>query len=307
MEKTYIKCSYSEKDEAKALGAKWDTSKKQWYFHPELVRRELFCRWLPDDNVSDEDDEVNDVLDDDSEANSLADFVEADPEESDNNIDGDSDSDVYNGSKGVNKRTLAQLLKDEETDDEEFSISRRISFREQKVDKEEEEDIDGDCDESDEGGGGNTLWCSVCGEDIHTDSFSAKQQKVDEDEERFCLRHTGTSGYGRSYKRPQGVRKLTNGSPPLTLRLTSPLSTKKHVVKELVVIDSESDESESNLDIPSSVRKKRSRIIEDGDDTDEDMSLLTKKKEAFRNSKAHNEIKVSEQEPEGEAEWDENS
>jgi len=42
--KIYINCPYSDKDEAKSLGAKWDMKEKKWYITPEL--QDLFERWL---------------------------------------------------------------------------------------------------------------------------------------------------------------------------------------------------------------------------------------------------------------------
>lgn len=41
----YIYCRYDEKDECKALGAKWDFIKKQWYI-PEGIDNTLFNKWL---------------------------------------------------------------------------------------------------------------------------------------------------------------------------------------------------------------------------------------------------------------------
>lgn len=46
MEKTYIAVDYVEKDEAKALGAKWDSDRRSWYI-PEGVDPRPFDRWLP--------------------------------------------------------------------------------------------------------------------------------------------------------------------------------------------------------------------------------------------------------------------
>ncbi|KAH9259247.1 hypothetical protein BASA81_002290 [Batrachochytrium salamandrivorans] len=39
------------------------------------------------------------------------------------------------------------------------------------------------------------LFCSLCNTTKHVDSFSAKQKKITSDEARFCLAHTGASGY----------------------------------------------------------------------------------------------------------------
>jgi len=42
--KTYLNVPYAQKDEAKALGAKWDASKKKWYA-PGSLDISLFERW----------------------------------------------------------------------------------------------------------------------------------------------------------------------------------------------------------------------------------------------------------------------
>ncbi|MCF7986977.1 MAG: DUF5710 domain-containing protein [Methylovulum sp.] len=44
MSKTYINVPYAEKDDAKALGAKWDATQKKWYV-PEDKDRTLFGKW----------------------------------------------------------------------------------------------------------------------------------------------------------------------------------------------------------------------------------------------------------------------
>ena len=44
--RTYIHCPYSEKDAAKALGAKWDPQRRQW-FVPVGVPVAPFSRWIP--------------------------------------------------------------------------------------------------------------------------------------------------------------------------------------------------------------------------------------------------------------------
>ena len=42
--KTYLNVPYAQKDTAKALGAKWDPSKKQWYV-PADIDITLFVKW----------------------------------------------------------------------------------------------------------------------------------------------------------------------------------------------------------------------------------------------------------------------
>jgi len=42
---TILNVPYAEKDEAKKLGAKWDSTRKKWYV-PQGVNPEPFSRWL---------------------------------------------------------------------------------------------------------------------------------------------------------------------------------------------------------------------------------------------------------------------
>jgi hypothetical protein len=43
----YLNVPFSEKDEAKALGARWDPTTKKWYIDTRQVAAEGFARWLP--------------------------------------------------------------------------------------------------------------------------------------------------------------------------------------------------------------------------------------------------------------------
>jgi hypothetical protein len=57
-EKIYLNVPFEEKDQVKALGAKWDWDEKKWYFTDEN-KRDLFLPWLPKpslnlDDLSDE-------------------------------------------------------------------------------------------------------------------------------------------------------------------------------------------------------------------------------------------------------------
>ena len=45
--KVFLKVPFSEKDRAKALGARWDAAQKKWYVPPG-VDVSLFGAWLPD-------------------------------------------------------------------------------------------------------------------------------------------------------------------------------------------------------------------------------------------------------------------
>jgi hypothetical protein len=52
----YLSCPYSEKDECKELGGRWDNIERKW-FVPEDADRDDFKQWWPG-NVSD----INDFL-----------------------------------------------------------------------------------------------------------------------------------------------------------------------------------------------------------------------------------------------------
>jgi hypothetical protein len=54
-EKTWLNVPYKEKDEAKALGAKWDKQEKRW-FAPEGTDLSQLQPWLPVENVRREED-----------------------------------------------------------------------------------------------------------------------------------------------------------------------------------------------------------------------------------------------------------
>jgi hypothetical protein len=45
--KVFLKVPFAEKDQAKALGARWDATQKKWYV-PSGVDVNLFGCWLPD-------------------------------------------------------------------------------------------------------------------------------------------------------------------------------------------------------------------------------------------------------------------
>ena len=45
-ERIYLTVAYAEKDQAKALGARWDALVRRW-FVPEGLAVESFNRWLP--------------------------------------------------------------------------------------------------------------------------------------------------------------------------------------------------------------------------------------------------------------------
>ena len=48
--KTYLTVPYAEKDAAKALGAKWDATKKKWYA-PANTELSSFSKWQIDSTV----------------------------------------------------------------------------------------------------------------------------------------------------------------------------------------------------------------------------------------------------------------
>lgn len=52
--KTYLNVPYAQKDQAKALGARWDATQKKWYIPPGKDRA-VFSQWPLADAVSDRD------------------------------------------------------------------------------------------------------------------------------------------------------------------------------------------------------------------------------------------------------------
>jgi len=49
--KIYLNVPYVEKDEAKALGARWDATKKKWYV-PNTIEISAFAKWQSETNTS---------------------------------------------------------------------------------------------------------------------------------------------------------------------------------------------------------------------------------------------------------------
>ena len=47
-ERVYLDCPYQEKDQAKALGARWDGTRKKWYVDGQVIKSKLdeFSKWL---------------------------------------------------------------------------------------------------------------------------------------------------------------------------------------------------------------------------------------------------------------------
>ena len=43
---TFLNVPYAEKDEARALGARWNPGKKRWYV-PSGVALDAFAKWMP--------------------------------------------------------------------------------------------------------------------------------------------------------------------------------------------------------------------------------------------------------------------
>lgn len=44
--KTYLKVPFSEKDEARKLGAKWDSARKTWFVE-NVENLASFLKWIP--------------------------------------------------------------------------------------------------------------------------------------------------------------------------------------------------------------------------------------------------------------------
>lgn len=50
--RVYLKVPFSEKDEAKSLGAKWDVEKKLWYIYGNLTESPAFSKWRISEDVT---------------------------------------------------------------------------------------------------------------------------------------------------------------------------------------------------------------------------------------------------------------
>ena len=50
-ERFYLDCPFSDKDEAKSLGAFWDSDVRKWYV-PDNVSKDLFEKWFPGANTA---------------------------------------------------------------------------------------------------------------------------------------------------------------------------------------------------------------------------------------------------------------
>ena len=48
----FLNVPYAEKDEARALGARWNPGKKRWYV-PNGVAVEAFAKWMPEGGAAD--------------------------------------------------------------------------------------------------------------------------------------------------------------------------------------------------------------------------------------------------------------
>ncbi|QJE02103.1 hypothetical protein HH212_20490 [Massilia forsythiae] len=48
---TFLNVPYAEKDEARALGARWNPGRKRWYV-PDGVALEAFAKWMPEEGAA---------------------------------------------------------------------------------------------------------------------------------------------------------------------------------------------------------------------------------------------------------------
>lgn len=154
------------------------------------------------------------------------------------------------------------------------------------------------------------LFCSLCRTAKHPDSFSAKQKKVARDDERYCLAHTGASGFNakavmkvkanlrdsddelapavaneawdekREQQEYAKLRKagfaVGTGNAKLGFTPSKPkpkaLASDNEEEDELVVVldDSEEEEYKGAAATASATKKKRRLVASDDDDEDED-------------------------------------
>eukprot|EP01033_Poteriospumella_lacustris_P009666 gene9666-6916_t len=128
---------------------------------------------------------------------------------------------------------------------------------------EEPSDGDGDSDEDDEGRDAEDgfagrdipqrklLFCSMCERHFNADDFSAKQLR-EAPADRFCLRHTGTSAFGASYRRPAqqptGLRLLPSSPypPASAARRAEPATTATRSREKRRAATSDGDRGDSD-------------------------------------------------------------
>lgn len=55
----YLQVPYAEKDQAKAVGARWDPDRRQWWVDSQRVQRHEVTRWLPSEPPASVDNEAS--------------------------------------------------------------------------------------------------------------------------------------------------------------------------------------------------------------------------------------------------------
>lgn len=191
----YLDCPFHDKDACKAKGGKWDPVVKKWYVPPGKDTGE-FQRWLPRQSSTSPH----------GSGRSRQSPAAARPSPLGS---GGSASRPRRLSSSVLYKYRRHLQEEEEKEEEEEDdpelnddIEEENDEEGDSEDEEEEGEEDDEEEDADDGGG---LLCVRCNERRHPDNFSDRQRRDGTDTDRYCLLHTGTGGFGNSYKRPRPV------------------------------------------------------------------------------------------------------
>jgi hypothetical protein len=113
-------------------------------------------------------------------------------------------------------QTLYDEMSDESVEEPSTANSDEIEVQEELPDEEKEDDDDEDGSDSQEEVY-RKLFCYICRRHYVLDDFSSLQKK--EQYGRYCLRHTSTSGFNRSYSLPdraaKGLRLVPSATSPV--------------------------------------------------------------------------------------------
>ncbi|KAJ3016665.1 UNVERIFIED_CONTAM: hypothetical protein HDU68_012103 [Siphonaria sp. JEL0065] len=115
--------------------------------------------------------------------------------------------------------SLRDLLSRLDATDRALEEKIRVKRFEEEEDDDEEEDEEllefSTSDEDSDSGKPAGLWCQPCHSYHNSDSFSGRQQKELVDAHRYCLRHTSTSSFDRTYSLPERIYNM--GAPIVNL------------------------------------------------------------------------------------------
>ncbi|KAI9335479.1 hypothetical protein BDR26DRAFT_865834 [Obelidium mucronatum] len=159
--------------------------------------------------------------------------------------------------------SLFALLQDLDSVERQLEANRRFALvDEQEEDEEEEEESEENASDEDEESDGSdvnqnpatsTLWCQACRSSHHFDSFSTKQQHETRDNYRYCLRHSSTSSFDRTFARPEPI--WSKDEAPDISSTTRHSKSKSKAKSKLL----EKKKKETSITDKKTVKKKRRR------------------------------------------------